>query len=565
MTPQLGKRKRGSHDAQVVEDDGEPDELSPDQNNETHSIERARRVVGTVSPIREEVDDEPDELTIVLEGAGSLRKHAADAVLSANPPTPASKAPRRTPIDRRSTTTATRSRPSTRRSISTEAPPETPSLAANRQPGERTARSKGNPSPTDIALEEEEVDELTPAPASVTPRVVGRQVPTESLPREEEEIDELSSPAQSAENGPSQTVVALEKQTRPTPPAQQPAKPLASASIRRGRPKRIVADEEDEVQSTPAAAVPRRQKARNHAHESVDPEDSVDELSPEADRIRRPSAKRKEDVHPVRHQEEMVEISSAAEESGVDEPTQLDVPGVDVMPAARAKAVKHVKSKPTQKRQTFSGPKQAISVMRIKGSTVRGITVADTTRTILEENIDHQVQRMAAKMQTAEDSSRRKKLRGHVNLALAFKESLVEKLMDLQDANDTLSAGFKKRKLLKKENLERRKEILQIQNSRHEIALEMDYERAIYDNEKAKAEAKSKLSANLFEIQAAIQSGRERARREDREDEGPERPLSMLMDAVGRQVSSAGGGLLASLQHFNERLDRAAGWLEGRA
>ena len=203
--------------------------------------------------------------------------------------------------------------------------------------------------------------------------------------------------------------------------------------------------------------------------------------------------------------------------------------------------------------------------MRIKGSTVRGITVADTTRTILEENIDHQVLRMASKMEKAEDSSRRKKLRGHINLALAFKESLVEKLMDLQDANDTLSAGFKKRKLLRKENLDRRKEILTIQNSRHEVALEMDDERAVYDSVKARTDAKSKLSANMFDIQAAVQSGRERARREGREEEGPERPLSMLLDTIGRQVGSVGGGLLATMQHFNDGLERAAGWIEGRA
>ena len=93
----------------------------------------------------------------------------------------------------------------------------------------------------------------------------------------------------------------------------------------------------------------------------------------------------------------------------------------------------------------------------------------------------------------------------------------------------------------------------------------MDDERAVYDAEKQKAEAKNKHSANMFEIQAAIKSGRERARLEDREDEGPERPLSMLIDKVGRQVGSVGGGLLASLQHFNEGLERAAGWLEGRA
>lgn len=486
-------------------------------------------MVGTASPSRDEVDDEvddePDELTTVLDGAGGLRAHGADAVgrSALASKTPASQ--ERTPSARGSAPSSVRSRPSARRSKSIRAPPETPIVVPNGRLRQPTSRSPSLATPN-LALEEE--DELTPAPASVTPRVVGKQPSVPSVAQQDNEVDELSSPANSG--------------TSPTPVAP-----------------------EEHVQSTPAATKHRQKKTSLDAHESANTEGSADELSPEVDRTRKPRAKRRQHVQAVHHREDPVEISSAEDESEEDQPLEQDEPDVSVLPAPKEKPVKRIDTKPARKRPKFSGPKQAISVMRIKGSTVRGITVADTTRTLLEENIDHQVQRMAAKMQTAEDSSRRKKLRGHINLALAFKESLVEKLMDLQDANDTLSAGFKKRKLLRKDNLERRKEILQIQNNRHEIALEMDDERAVYDAEKAKAEAKSKLNANMFEIQAAIQSGRERARREGREDEGPERPLSMLIDKVGRQVGSVGGGLLVSLQQFHEGLERAAGWLEGRA
>jgi hypothetical protein len=522
-----------------------------------------------VSPIHEEGDDEPDELTMVLDAAGSLRKHAASpamrSALPAKTPTPASHAGKRTPSARGSATSSVRSRPSARRSKSTEAPPETPTVLPNGRPSPSSAPSNNTATPR-VALDENEEDELTPAPASVTPRVVGRQSTAPSVAQEEDEVDELSSPAQTATSGRTPTPVAPDKRLQP-PPKQQPDRSTAPALAKRGRPKRIVTDEEGEgeVQSIAAATKHRRHNTSLHVHAPANAEDSVDELSPQINRAPIVTAERKQAVEPVRYPEEPIEISSAEEESEEDQPRQRDEPNVRVVPALGEKPAKRIDSKPTRKRLKFSGPKQAISVMRIKGSTVRGITVADTTRTILEENIDHQVQRMAAKMQSAEDSSRRKKLRGHINLALAFKESLVEKLMDLQDANDTLSAGFKKRKLLRKDNLERRKEILQIQNNRHEIALEMDDERAVYDAEKAKAEAKSKLSANMFEIQTAVQSGRERARREGRENEGPERPLSMLIDSVGRQVGSVGGGLLASLQQFNEGLERAAGWLEGRS
>ncbi|KAK7189518.1 hypothetical protein DPSP01_001511 [Paraphaeosphaeria sporulosa] len=558
-TPQLGKRKRGSQDAQALEDNGEPDELSPEQNNETNSSEQPRRVVGTVSPIREEVDDEPDELTAVLDGTGSLRKHVAESTirsaLALKTPTPQD----RTPSARKSATGFARSRPSARRSKSTEAPPETPIVVPNGRSRQTTSRSPNIATPS-VVLEDEE-DELAPAPASVTPRIVGKETPTSSVPQQEDEADELSSPAKS---GTTPTPGVPKKQLRPSP-KQQSVQTTVPVRAKRGRPKHSIVDEAEEVQPTPAATQHRRKKTSLDARESANTGDSTDELSPEINRTQRPRVKRRQDVQPVHQHEEPVEISSAEEESEEEQPLEQDQPDVSMLPAPREKPVKRIDTKPARKRPKVSGPKQAISVMRIKGSTVRGITVADTTRTILEETIDHQVQRMATKMQTAEDSSRRKKLRGHINLALAFKESLVEKLVDLQDANDTLSAGFKKRKLLRKDNLERRKEILQIQNNRDEIALEMDDKRAAYDAEKAKAEAKSKLNANMFEIQAAIQSGRERARRQGREDEGPERPMSMLIDKVGRQVGSVGGGLLASLQQFNEGLERAAGWLEGRA
>ncbi|KAF9735512.1 hypothetical protein PMIN02_002643 [Paraphaeosphaeria minitans] len=558
-TPQLGKRKRGSKDAHALDDDGEPDELSSEQNNEMNSVEQPTRVVGTVSPIREEGDNEPDELTTVLDGTGSLRKHVANTVirsaLALKTPTPHE----RTPSARGSATSSVRSRPSARRTKSTEAPPETPIVLPNRPSRHPTSRSPNLATPS-VALEEEE-DELEPAPASVTPKVVGKQPTVPFVTQEMDQVDELSSPANS---GTTPTPGLIKEQLRPSP-GRQPDQITVPVRAKRGRPKRTVVDEAEHVQPTPAATKHRRNKTSLHARESPNTKNSADELSPEVDRTQRPRAKRRQHVQPVHQRSEPVEISSAEEESEEEEALEQNEPDVSILPAPKEKLVKRIDTKPASKRPKFSGPKQAISVMRIKGSTVRGITVADTTRTILEENIHHQVQRMATKMQTAEDSSRRKKLRGHINLALAFKENLVEKLMDLQDANDTLSAGFKKRKLLRKDNLERRKEILRIQNNRHEIALEMDDERAVYDAEKAKAEAKSKLNANMFEIQAAIQSGRERARREGREDEGLDRPLSMLIDKVGRQVGSVGGGLLASLQQFNEGLERAAGWLEGRA
>lgn len=167
-------------------------------------------------------------------------------------------------------------------------------------------------------------------------------------------------------------------------------------------------------------------------------------------------------------------------------------------------------------------------------------------------------------MHTSQDSTLRKELRGEINLSLSFKESLDEKLLDLQDANDVLTTNLKKTKLFKRSNAELRKEILTLQFHRQEIALEHDNVQVEYEEEKARIEARNTLSANMFEVEAAIHNGREKARREGREDEGPEVPLSMLLETVGRNVSSFGGGLLDNVKGFNSMLEKAAGWLEGR-
>lgn len=212
-----------------------------------------------------------------------------------------------------------------------------------------------------------------------------------------------------------------------------------------------------------------------------------------------------------------------------------------------------------------SKKKLTISVMRMKGYDIGGITVADTTRTILEETIDAHLGRMTQEMQTLPDSPRQKQMRRKINLTLAFKESLNEKLLDLQDANDLWTANSKKTKVFRRNNKKLRMEILALQKSRQEIALEHDDVQAGFEGEKTRVEFKKTLSNNLFDIEAAIQNGRKRAKRKSREDEGPDVPLSMLLETVSKDVGSIGGGLLANIKEFNSTLENAAGWLEGGA
>ncbi|KAE8824787.1 hypothetical protein PTNB73_07328 [Pyrenophora teres f. teres] len=620
VTPHLGKRKRGSSQAEPGADDVEEDELSPDREAVVRSIEKIRRVIGTVSPIREERDNLPDELSILNEGASTVREtvFAKSTVMKRTPPqafaqkrmSPGS-TPQQTPIPDRVEALSVASRKSTTRlSKSTGPTPATPSLSVNGRSRVSSASRSGTNLATPIVApaDDESEDELSPQPNEATPRVVGSEPRPQPTTQEDTQMgmDELSSPKQQTpiqktpivsqeaktqgeekEPGRPRKEAAsseIEPQVEENEPTPQPAKrgrprkqvtPLevephveenesTRQPTKRGRPRKEAPATESEPQATPVILKPKPNK-RSEPIVAVASE-AIDELSPEREKPLTKPAK------PLNQEEEIEETSTVQEDSPDDEAPSADETEITPMPAREQRSPKQVprnkplvEKLPPRKRQKFLGPKHAISVMRIKGSAVRGITVADTTRTVLEETIDHRLNRMAESLQASQDSGRRKELRSEINLSLSFKESLNEKLLDLQDANDVLSTNFKKIKLFKRDNAELRKEILGLQNSREEIAIEQDSIQAHFEAEKAKVEARNTLSDNMFDIEAAINNGREQARKEGRENEGPEIPLSMLLETVGKDVGSRGGGLLANVKSFNGLLEKAAGWLEGRA
>ena len=606
VTPRLSKRKRGSLQAEPGVDAEDEDELSPEREEHVRSVEKGRRVVGTVSPIREEQHNVPDELSTLDEGASIVRDtvFARSKVMKRTPPQPLaqkrispSSAPQQTPIsDRVEAPSAASRKSSTRRSKSTDPIPATPSLPANSRSRVSSASRFGAnlATPTVAPADDESEDELSPQLNGVTPRVVS----SEPRPRPAEQaetqmdMDELSSPMHqtpvqktpivnqeaNAQVKEKELVIAPQsaKRGRPrkegAPPESEPQveeKEPTPQPVKRGRPRKEAIPPESEMQATPTMPEPKSNKQDEIIAAAAAADEVIDELSPGREKTLVESVK---PANAFNREEELEEVSSVQEESAEDEEPSADETEITPRPATKQRSPKQVQRNkpsveklPPRKRQKFLGPKHAISVMRIKGSAVRGITVADTTRTLLEETIDRRLNRMTESLQASQDSDRRKQLRSEINLSLSFKESLNEKLLDLQDANDVLSTNSKKIKLFKRENAELRKEILSLQNSRQEIAIEQDYVQARFEAEKAKVEARNMLSDNMFDIEAAIKNGREQARKEGRENEGPDIPLSMLLETVGKDIGSCGGGLLANVKNFNGLLEKAAGWLEGRA
>ncbi|KAH6620224.1 hypothetical protein C7974DRAFT_399144 [Boeremia exigua] len=542
-TPQLGKRKRASSttapDASVEEED----ELSPDRAENVRSVEKSRRLARTVSPVLEEPNEAPDELSIIDETSVTAGKSPGlvAGLINGNDA----------------------STNSQRRSKSSDIVPVTPGMQP--QNGSRhsfvMSTTVENTASNGSQVEDDDADELSPAQDNTaTPKVVLRDsIPIDDLEGGDGDIDELS-PTQ--ETVPA-TIASVAQETY----SETMSTPIPVRSRPRGRPPKSDRVSGAKSPVTPATRqLERTQRSKKPMVKEVSDNEEPDELSPDTGRttLATPRLQRRteDEAHVSDEESEAYE-----EELDVEDDAQETTPRPAPNRASptQPQRSKVPSEKPPRKRQKVLGPKLAISVMRMKGYGVRGVTVADTTRTILEEAIDRRLSRMLEKIQTSSDSARRKELRSEVNLALSFKESLNEKLLDLQDANDVLTTNLKKLRFFKRDNAELRKDILALQNGRHEIALEHDDIQAEFETEKTKVEAMNTLSNNMFEIEVAVQNGRKKAQQEGREDEGPDVPLSTLLETVSRDVGSRGGGLLANVKGFNALLERAAGWLEGRA
>lgn len=378
-------------------------------------------------------------------------------------------------------------------------------------------------------------DELSPPQSDPTPsQLSARTAPQpQSVERlrqaqEDEEIDELSP-----------------IQTKATWPVQPPSSRNS---------------EESHALATPARSLKRRKLQLDAEAED---EGLVDELSPEA---RRKS--------PLRELPEAPNLAVPEEDSEDDASLSKlhPTPVSKAAPPKVRKDKKKVKPKssaqyedgaPPKKRQK-RGPAQVIQIMRLKGLGVKGITVVDTARTVMEEWMSDRVNRMTERLADTNDPARVKELKQQRNLVLAYSEKLDDVLLDLQDANNTGIDNSQRARQYARENKRLRGEFLAIRRDRDQLDLEQDDIDDAFAQEKKSVEAKAKLSDTMYAIQAAIHSGKTKARKEGREEEGPDIPISMLLDDVAQDVGPH-GGLLARVKDFNGILGRAAKFLEGRA
>ncbi|KAF2501862.1 hypothetical protein BU16DRAFT_211027 [Lophium mytilinum] len=197
---------------------------------------------------------------------------------------------------------------------------------------------------------------------------------------------------------------------------------------------------------------------------------------------------------------------------------------------------------------------------------IPGVSCGDVLAQITEELLDSRILDLNEKALDIPDSQRNeratlKRKRGAIQ---NFNSALSDQLLSLREALDTGSALRSRQKDAGKEKIKLRGDFLEIRRQREELALKMDEARAVHADRVRRMKEMNEVNTAMSDIDMAIQRGRERAKKEGREGEGPDMPIDMLLDKVAVDVRSHGGGLFDRVKGFNGRMERIAMVLEGR-
>lgn len=151
-----------------------------------------------------------------------------------------------------------------------------------------------------------------------------------------------------------------------------------------------------------------------------------------------------------------------------------------------------------------------------------------------------------------------------------FKQSLSDSLFDITTALDAGSALSTRLKALTKEKIQLREELLAVRKQREDVALRIDKVRRDHIAWREKTTNRDELSADLWDLEMAVRSGKEvcdSRRARDDEVEKPSMGIEMLAAVLSGAVGGAGhgGGLCGKVERLNGMLEKAADVLEGRA
>ncbi|KAK3354943.1 hypothetical protein B0H65DRAFT_450202 [Neurospora tetraspora] len=196
-----------------------------------------------------------------------------------------------------------------------------------------------------------------------------------------------------------------------------------------------------------------------------------------------------------------------------------------------------------------------------------GVNAIDVLSELCEGLIAGFLARLEERARLADDAATKREQKTKFRTMEAFQEELRTRLLEHTIALDTLHALRKRVRVVQKEKLGLREEILRIRAERDQVSLRMDAIRIKHEVDSKEALRHISLSSAMHDIDLAVERGQAAPELSAAEQKMADLAnLEFLISRVSGEVSNKGndGGALKQIKDFNAFLERAASVLEGR-
>ncbi|KAH7244832.1 hypothetical protein MRS44_014354 [Fusarium solani] len=194
-------------------------------------------------------------------------------------------------------------------------------------------------------------------------------------------------------------------------------------------------------------------------------------------------------------------------------------------------------------------------------------TVVDVFSQVCLEVVETTLAKLYETMTSTEDKEKKKECRIKIRAVNAYKEQLTLQLLQLATHLNDWHSLRKRVRLIQREKLKLREDILQLKAEREQVALRMDAVRIKHEEDTKESKYRLDTSAIMHDVDLAVEQGRdapELSRAQEKKAELAN--LELLVARIANEASSASsaGGMLQQVKEFNAFLERAAVALETR-
>ncbi|KAM0344525.1 hypothetical protein ACHAPU_007502 [Fusarium lateritium] len=196
-----------------------------------------------------------------------------------------------------------------------------------------------------------------------------------------------------------------------------------------------------------------------------------------------------------------------------------------------------------------------------------GETVVDVFLQVCLEVVEGTVAKLLQTLGSTEDKEKKKECRIKIRALEAYKEELSSRLLQLAIHLSDWQTLRKRVRVVQREKLSLREDILRLKAEREQVALRMDAVRIKHEEDTKESKYRLDTSAIMHDIDMAVERGRdapELSRAQEKKADLAN--LELLVARITDEASSASsaGGMLQQVKDFNAFLERAAIALETR-